>query len=229
MGFLDHSTNNIIVDAVLTDKGRQKLSTSLFSVAYFALGDDEIDYEIIQQFGRNVGKEKIEKNTPVLEAFTQNNLGQKYKLTSINNETLTHLPVMSVDTQNNLISYDRKNRNRSFIINAIIKNTNALQDTEIPLQVADDFLHVEVDRKFINLSGTSSPIFVSKNNIATYRLSTSRDNAAQLSRQISGTIQSITAKDFNKFSIPSGAYIRTFIKITGLKSGVQKIIEVRIS
>ena len=26
MGFLDHSTNNIIVDAVLTDKGRQNLA-----------------------------------------------------------------------------------------------------------------------------------------------------------------------------------------------------------
>ena len=104
-----------------------------------------------------------------------------------------------------------------------------MQDTEIPLQVADDFLHVEVDRKFIILTGVTSPVSVSRNNIATYRLSTSRDNAAQLSRQISGTIQSITTKDFNKFSIPSGAYIRTFIKITGLKSGVQKIIEVRIS
>ena len=26
MGFLDHSTNNIIVDAVLTDKGRASLA-----------------------------------------------------------------------------------------------------------------------------------------------------------------------------------------------------------
>ena len=26
MGFLDHSTNNIIVDAVLTDVGREKLA-----------------------------------------------------------------------------------------------------------------------------------------------------------------------------------------------------------
>ena len=28
MGFLDHSTNNIIVDAVLTDIGRQKLAAN---------------------------------------------------------------------------------------------------------------------------------------------------------------------------------------------------------
>ena len=46
MGFLDHSTNNIIVDAVLTDLGRKRLSQNdgSFSIVKFALGDDEIDY-----------------------------------------------------------------------------------------------------------------------------------------------------------------------------------------
>ena len=29
MGFLDHSTNNIIVDAVLTDVGREKLAAAI--------------------------------------------------------------------------------------------------------------------------------------------------------------------------------------------------------
>ena len=72
MGFLDHSTNNIVVDAVLTDLGRQALARNdgSFSIYQFALGDDEIDYSIIQQFGRTVGKEKIEKNTPIMEALT---------------------------------------------------------------------------------------------------------------------------------------------------------------
>ena len=46
MGFLDHSTNNIIVDAVLTDLGRLRLSQNdgSFSIVKFALGDDEVDY-----------------------------------------------------------------------------------------------------------------------------------------------------------------------------------------
>ena len=43
MGFLDHSTNNIILDAVLTDTGRFRLSKGdgSFKVAKFALGDME--------------------------------------------------------------------------------------------------------------------------------------------------------------------------------------------
>ena len=45
MGFLDHSTNNIIVDAVLTDLGRQALSRNdgSISIYQFGLGDDEVD------------------------------------------------------------------------------------------------------------------------------------------------------------------------------------------
>ena len=60
MGFLDHSTNNIVIDAVLTDEGRHVLATNpgAFNLAYFCLGDDEVDYTLIQKFGRAVGKKK---------------------------------------------------------------------------------------------------------------------------------------------------------------------------
>ena len=44
MGFLNQSTNIIIVDAVLTDLGRQFLSRNdgSFNIVKFALGDSEI-------------------------------------------------------------------------------------------------------------------------------------------------------------------------------------------
>ena len=45
MAFLDNS-GDIILDAVLTDLGREKMATGDFSVSYFALGDDEIDYSL---------------------------------------------------------------------------------------------------------------------------------------------------------------------------------------
>ena len=39
MGFLDHSTNNIIIDAVLTDTGRRMLANNQgnFKIAFFSL------------------------------------------------------------------------------------------------------------------------------------------------------------------------------------------------
>jgi hypothetical protein len=82
MGFLDHSTNNIIIDAVLTDTGRKMLADNRgrFRIAFFSLGDDEVDYTTIEKFGRSVGKEKISKNTPIFEAQTLSSLGLKIRL-----------------------------------------------------------------------------------------------------------------------------------------------------
>lgn len=99
MGWLDHSTNNIILDAVLTDYGRSKLAKSDFKtfISKFALADDEVDYRLIQRYGRTVGKEKIEKNTPVFEALTNQNTAIKYRLigkegtTAINSVRLPQL------------------------------------------------------------------------------------------------------------------------------------------
>ena len=61
MGFLDHTTNNIVIDAVLTERGRELLSQNngSFQVTSFAFGDDEVDYSNVVKYGRQMGKEKI--------------------------------------------------------------------------------------------------------------------------------------------------------------------------
>lgn len=70
MGFLDHSTNNIIVDAVLTEKGRKLLAENQLNIQGYTFGDDEVDYSLVLKYGDVVGKEKIQKNTPIFEAST---------------------------------------------------------------------------------------------------------------------------------------------------------------
>lgn len=229
MGFLDHSTNSIIVDAVLTDNGRRALADQEvgFIVAKFSLGDDEIDYNIIKQFGRTVGKEKIEKNTPVLEAFTQSNLAQKHRLTSINNPTLIRMPVISTGVSDNLIAIKRSSRNTTKSIDLTIKKS----DQEIiPIGIADTTVTIQVDNRFINLVGVPAPISVSKDNIATYRLTTTRAAAgSEINGKINFNIKSISDSDFAKFSRAASDLIRTFIIIEGKKSGVRQTIEVRIS
>ena len=81
MGFLDHSTNNIIVDAVLTDYGRSKLAQNQNMaelITNYGFADDEVDYTMIKKYGLIVGKEKIEKNTPIFEASTNAEYGVEY-------------------------------------------------------------------------------------------------------------------------------------------------------
>lgn len=99
MGFLDHSTNNIIVDAVLTDVGREKLASATSAtnfIAQYAFADDEIDYTMIKKYGTVVGKEKIEKNTPVFEASTNAELGVKYYLATSSNPVVAQ-PTLTVE------------------------------------------------------------------------------------------------------------------------------------
>lgn len=105
MGFLDHSTNNIIVDAVLTDVGREKLAAATTAenfVAAYAFADDEVDYTIIKKYGTIVGKEKIEKNTPIFEASTNAELGVKYYLSTSDNPIVAQPSMTGTVSQNTL-------------------------------------------------------------------------------------------------------------------------------
>ncbi len=82
MAFLDKTS--LIVDAVITDKGREKLSTNSFTITKFALGDDDIDYSLYNEAntnGPNYYGIAIE-NMPLLEAFTRGSEALRYKLTT---------------------------------------------------------------------------------------------------------------------------------------------------
>jgi len=102
MGFLDHTTNSIIIDAVLTERGRELLARNdgSFKIDSFAFGDDEIDYTNILKYGTDMGKEKIEKNTPIFEAQTNENIAIKYNNITLSSSVtrLLYIPVLYVDT-----------------------------------------------------------------------------------------------------------------------------------
>ena len=103
MGFLDHTTNNIIVDAVLTDKGREKLARAEgLKIMKYAFADTEVDYTILQKYGEIVGREKIEKNTPIFEANTANHAANRHKL--LTDGTGGTIETISVDVVNSTVA-----------------------------------------------------------------------------------------------------------------------------
>lgn len=129
MGFLDHSTNNIIVDAVLTDVGREKLAAATTAenfVAAYAFADDEVDYTMIKKYGTIVGKEKIEKNTPVFEASTNAELGVKYYLATSANPVVAQPTMSTTATKNTL---NRTNLETSLTV-SLTDNENILPSVE---------------------------------------------------------------------------------------------------
>lgn len=100
--FLDN-TGDIVLDAVLTDYGRQLLAKGdgSFNITKFALGDDEIDYGLFDLTASSPNQDTLIMNTPILEAFTNNAASLKSKLLTINIENLLYLPVIKL---NNLLS-----------------------------------------------------------------------------------------------------------------------------
>lgn len=101
MGYLNNSS--IVVDAVLTKKGRELLARGQneFRIAYFALADDEIDYSLWNSdhplgsayYGRAI------ENLPVTEAVTDETQVMKYPLVTLPKNTV-RIPVVSVAQTN---------------------------------------------------------------------------------------------------------------------------------
>ena len=96
MGFLDNS-GDIILDTVLTDEGRRRLALGNFSIQQFALGDDEINYELYNTQASSYDADLEILQTPVLEAFTNNDSSLKSKLVTYPRNDLLHLTVLKLN------------------------------------------------------------------------------------------------------------------------------------
>lgn len=97
--FLNNS-GDIILDAVLTDYGRQLLAKGdgSFNITKFAFGDDEIDYQLWDTAAVSSLKDVEIMATPILEAFTNNAASMNSKLLTIGIENLLYLPILKLNT-----------------------------------------------------------------------------------------------------------------------------------
>jgi len=106
MAFLDNS-GDIILDAVLTDAGRQRMAKGdgTFRIAKFGLADDEINYANYKNANAPGGAHPNGSayydleimQTPVLEAFTNDIASMKSKILSIPKTNLLYLPVLKLN------------------------------------------------------------------------------------------------------------------------------------
>ena len=128
MAFLDNS-GDIILDAVLTDTGRMRLAKGdgSFKIAKFALGDDEINYELYDKnHASGSAYYDIEIiQSPVLEAFTNNTSILKSKLITISRTNLLYLPQI---INNTTVGLEPNNANN--ILTVLVDQTT-VEDTTI--------------------------------------------------------------------------------------------------
>jgi hypothetical protein len=232
MGFLDHTTNNIILDAVLTDSGRQALARNdgSFSFVKFAFGDDEVDYSIIPKFGRVVGKEKIEKNTPVFEGLTNQNFSQKARMVSISNPNLVRLPTLGITGEN--LANDIVSLGATLTKSSTITISQTIQNEDsIDAELRDQGFEVSLNNDFLQIQG-QVPDIIDGTKTATYILRRDPTETSVGGSRLTLTlvVSSISAAEFTVFGTANNKnLIRTFVKIKGVQSGAVKEIEVQIN
>ena len=104
MAFLDNS-GDIVLDAVLTDIGRKRMAqgNGSFKITKFALGDDEINYNLWNSAhtGGNPYYDSEILQTPILESFSNNEASLNSKLVSYTNPNLLYLPEIILNTNAN--------------------------------------------------------------------------------------------------------------------------------
>ena len=93
MAFLPNG-GDIILDAVLTDIGRKRMSQGRFRISKFSAGDDEIDYGLYNKNhpSGNAYYDLEIMQTPILEAFTAKNANINYGLVSRMRQDLFYFP-----------------------------------------------------------------------------------------------------------------------------------------
>jgi len=235
MGFLDNSTNNIIIDAVLTDKGREALARQdgSFNIFKFACSDEEVDYGFIVDFGRTVGKEKIEKNTPILEASTDSNLAQKYRTRSINNAALVRLPTVAIETSltDDIVSLGRFgtlagfDRSKNLTFKQSMQSANALDP-----DLTDFAYRVLIDHLFLGITG-AVPDSVSVDNVATYTIAAdpSIDSNNLSSLSINLFAKTVSNETFNVYKQKNSNVVERIMQVEGLNSGASLNLRVQIT
>ena len=119
MSFLDNS-GDIILDAVLTDFGRQQLAKHRFRISHFSFGDEEIDYSTYNpnhpQGSAYYDLEILQ--TPILEAFTNNQSLMKSRLLTLSRNDILFLPIMKVNSKYASCKFD-----------SVTKGFNLIADT----------------------------------------------------------------------------------------------------
>ena len=101
MAFLDNS-GDILLDAVLTDAGRQRMARGEFKIVKFAVGDEEINYELFNSdhvSGSAFFDLEI-MQTPILEAFTNNTSTMSSKLLTITRNNILYMPTLKLNNLN---------------------------------------------------------------------------------------------------------------------------------
>ena len=211
------SSTSVVVDAILTKKGRELLARNdgSFQITQFSLSDDEVDYTLYNPnhpSGSAFYGEAIE-NMPVLQAFPDDTEIMKYKLITLPRGT-AKLPVL--DLGYNSISL-RQGASLSITPQTLnyLGATSTYEQSGYVATIGDVRT---MNGNFVGV-GLNTPEVTSLN--ATTTIGTN------VSKTVIGTTINMTATTINTL-FGSNAQLQTTLIVTGRDSGARISIPVTI-
>ena len=213
MGYLNNSS--IIVDAILTKKGRELLARQdgSFKITKFALGDDEIDYTLFNENhpnGSQFSGEAIE-NMQIIEAFPDDNNIMVSKLVTLPRGT-TKMPVVTAN-----VSKIQLSLGSNTVLNPETLNLNGVATLKEPA----GYIATIADRRLLT---TFTGVGTNEEATSTQRPFSN----TTLSESIRGSSFSLTAISSTSL-FGTNDRLLTSITIEGIESGARVTIPVEIS
>ena len=215
MGYLNNNT--IIIDAILTKKGRELMARNdgSFKITQYALSDDEIDYTLFNPehpSGSAFFGEAIE-NMPILEAFPDETQIMKYKLISLPRGT-AKIPVLNIGYETINIQQGSSLSIQPQTLNYLGLNST-FESSGYTFTIGDS-------RLLSNFEGLGIDTPEVENLNSQVSLGTS------VSRTVIGSTLNITGTNVNTL-FGSNTSISTILNITGRDSGARITIPIIIN
>lgn len=232
MGFQDNS-GEIFIDAVLTDLGREKLARNdgSFSIVRWRPADDEIDYRFWNELTGSDSKDLKILDTPVFEAFTNENYAVKYPLVTIRNARLQYLPVMQAKPTS--VTLKEQTDSVGGGTSVIVSQQIARSQTILPAEIVDVNYSVEVDNDLLFVAD-QIPVSITPFGTAKYIIPAD----AGIQTAAGGTqctfnlrVQTLTTEVFDTLvgaNIAKPRTINTNVTVEGQQSGMNVIIPVAV-
>ena len=217
MGYLNNSS--IVIDAVLTKKGRELLARGdgSFRITQFALSDDEIDYTLYNPThpsGSAYYGEAID-NMPLLEAFPDEQQIMKYKLTTLPRGT-AKLPVLDLGYAAITLKQGAQLAITPQTLN-FLGNSQVFESSGYSATIGD----VRLMSKYTG-TGINTTAATNANQSATSTIGTN------VSKTVIGTQFSLTATTVNTL-FGTNTQLKTTLTVVGLDSGARLTIPVTIT
>ena len=233
MGFQDNS-GEIFIDAVLTDLGREKLARNdgSFEIVAFRLGDDEVDYRFWNELTGSDAKDRKILDTPVFEAFTNENIALRNPLITIRNARLQFLPKFT--SRPSTIALKEQTDSVGGGTDVIISQDISRSQTVLPAEIIDVNYSVEVDNDILFVHD-EIPVSISPFGTAKYIVSAvpGRVTAAGGTElKFNLRVQTLTTEAFDVLvgaSVAKPRVISTSIVVTGQQSGMNLKVAVTVT